>query len=233
MIGRWISRDIANEQAGENLFAFVRNSPVGTIDLRGMLDLSWKTLYFGLGDLGEFAWGISWHLSEKAPQNGYVIQEIAYLRAIWDCNDSLVDLTIDTDHFWEALGRVSQGQHVTMNYATYLLAQIFRPHNNQPMPLYLGDDTWREPKHDACTKGIVLIAADAVYHSGNKYPPEGFRIDLSSRATWAPMTRIAPNLSQGIHAAPRILGIRWNGCNGDNKTKVIFKSQEEDIGVNQ
>jgi hypothetical protein len=92
------------EFGGLNLFGFVDNSPVNSIDPVGYAAyLSYKELSKDPGDCGAFTWEIEWHVNigkgKKSPEapSGWIFQKVEQHEEFYDDNNPSISYVIQPD----------------------------------------------------------------------------------------------------------------------------------------
>ena len=105
--GRWPSRDpLYERKGGKNVYAFIANSPIGSIDKLGKLTIA----NAGGGATSCGGWIALWYYRTDMPRGGdyWLVQEIIYSSLAYNCDGTQV---VDGSHFWEAL-EVNGGQYL-------------------------------------------------------------------------------------------------------------------------
>lgn len=106
--GRWLSRDPIQEKGGKNLFAFVRNCPIGAYDPDGRITV--RTLTPNpQPDYGGY--DIRWNfiLDSPAAQAGYIVQMVDFEWNYRGCQASMTPPLTRGFTYWEAWA-VNAGQ---------------------------------------------------------------------------------------------------------------------------
>ena len=211
-VGRWASRDPIEERGGQNVYAAMRNDPIGRIDYLGLAySLSYKTLLKKPLECGSFVWQINWLLRPKAHVNGgFGAQHMNVVIEVTDCKGVPWDKTkfasvpglnfkTPSDDYWEAWSFRGNTDHTTT------VSKLFP------------DDTWSLPDF-GCSKGKATFRGDMNYFDGEIYPsifkqqanhPAGL---APSAGTWQPHRQPDASIS-------RTLTVEWDCC-PDNKGKV-------------
>ena len=157
-LGRWLTRDPIAEEGWLlvysrslprrlrwdeviNLYAFVKNAPVGDVDLLGNLRLS-SGRPRGRG-CGGFIWIVEF-ITEPQEITGYIIQEITYRHVANDCSGANLPNYPKQKTFFEAI-EVRSGENKW--------------------------DIWNRPSLGECTYGVSYVRGVAAFVWTSQLPP--------------------------------------------------------------
>jgi len=214
-LGRFVQRDPVGHDEGMHLLIYVRDNPIGVVDplgqsgVRTTNDLSgaaervlhkyeesaaarrsfylYKVTKTGpeAGQCGGYIWITEWGLDKPTLRGGFVIQRVDAKFEVEDCEGKALKKGPPSP-FWEAW--------------------YIAPGKAEPTD----DDTWWA-KAMPCTRGRVVIRAEARYYDGLTSLPPSFKPGAVD-ATAGPATTTAPNLEGGSNAAPHNIELIWDCC---------------------
>jgi RHS repeat-associated protein len=203
--GRWLSRDPLAEAEGANLYSFIGNNAINSIDPDGRLKLELTQIEGPIPKkCGEFRWRTGWLILGPPPSGGVVVQTVKQTKQFakpGDCNGKVE--TQKTEEFQEAW-RLSSSTRM-------------RP------TAELRWDQFSLPDYKCPTHGKIIIEADAVFY-GTQDLPRDFRQYNVPAARFLESTRkLHPPddfKGQSSNHVVRKVVIEWNCCNGKSDTMV-------------
>ncbi|NBR87740.1 MAG: hypothetical protein EBS84_20185, partial [Proteobacteria bacterium] len=211
-LGRWISRDPAEEDGGLNLFALSNNNVVNNVDYLGLVPaLIAKDVAAPKGDnCGAFVWQIFWQLQNGPHARGYVVQNVAVSFDVKHCDGTAYDVNKEGGinpaawPLWEAWP-VSMDQSQT----------DLQRHSHKPF-----DDQFSFSSFGTKTCGTVTITASAAFYELDNLPRGQFRVTNQYPTGSLLTTKNDPHLTGGGPAAARTLTAKWSCCDKDEVTSL-------------
>ena len=220
-LGRFVSRDPVEGDRGQNLFAFVLNSPVSHWDLLGLLSytLFKTTTEFDERTCGGIRWEVDFTLSPATAAGGYIVQRVSMSDSVYDCKTKrpLTPLQYRAKCSWDQI------RDEMPFYEIFGVVVPPVPTGGQnPFPAgsrRLGGDTWQMGGCGPCTYGKITVEGVACWHEGLTAMPA----DCSHNSivgAFVCATRPTGACGNGLR---RRLTVRWNCCgeccNGKGKNK--------------
>jgi RHS repeat-associated protein len=190
-LGRWLSRDPFAEWGGEDVYAFVANSPNMVVDALGLYGVSFVDRKEVPGDCGAFSltgtFRVAQRTGEHVPTIGAVVQEVTLYITVYGCERGNI-AEHRYEHYWEAFPLQAGGK---------------KTH----------EDTWGLEKEYTCSRGEGTWLGIARLHPRYE-PSSGWRRD--PREPWRytlgrrdPPKDLPPSDSTTL---VRTLNIYWQCC---------------------
>ena len=212
--GGWINRDPQEEAGGANLYRFVENGPIGSVDPFGLTTLSYNTDVLGSKDLGcgLFINLIKWKLDPVAINGGYISQRVKFHVHVEHCP---VGPVYDKTGAFTEVWRVSPMKSI---FGLFLWNNIE----------FGGLDMFGNNVGGNCTKGYVKVVASAVFNNGLTSLPPGFAPGgfPQSGKLWS-IPGYATLGGGKSNYVTRGLTYTWDCCNG-NREKSLVRSPEDE-----
>lgn len=211
-IGRWLSRDPSEEDGGSNLYAFLSNEPSSHFDYLGLVStLSYSPQYLDSKDngCGNFTYSIKWRISPASLKGGFISQTIIAAEHVQDCDGK--PLASESPHHFTETWRVSP--------ASGWFWKSNRIQNN-------GIDTFLNNTGGQCTRGIVVVVAEAVFNEDVSNLPLIFSPGgggPSGRAPSAPGS--VPVGGSQSNVVRRAISYQWDCCGKKEDSKVTLPDE--------
>jgi len=249
--GRWPSRDPIGENGGVNLYGFLSNNGLDTIDYLGREDNKKRKKYkitqkqtapFKPGPCGEFTWTTEFSVVPLDPQapkivGGAIIQKIHRKETIYDCKTKKAKLPSKNQTFFEAWTYLSGVEGAGQR----------------------AGDHWSNANEGICW-GEVHIKAEAWFYDGqNRIQDNGFKpvnhpagavnqaggnhnladfigpvreVFLGGGHDTEPgFGDVTTNLPASSNKTTRELHVKWNCClKKQNTVKISLKIDGKEVG---
>jgi hypothetical protein len=208
--GRWLSRDPIEERGGKNLYAFVANDPIKSIDSLGQLRLVMESIKApkATSDCGGAESTIKYRLDGAVGKSGWLIQHVKGDYKVTDCKGNPIKGKYGTFEYWEAwhvIDGVVYEDPLSGGAVTVMIES--------------GEDLFGIPDQGKKTKGTLRKEGYAEFYEGYNLtkPPWG---DLPAAGA-LPAIKTSPFNWSDSGKLPHWLNVKYDCCSCPIlKTKV-------------
>jgi hypothetical protein len=199
-LGRWVNRDPIEESGGENLYGFVGNNGLNSIDYLGAITVQYTEIEEEEGGCGFAKWKILWQLSSGNHKGGIIVQNVNMEGKVYDCDNRLLE-----DHIGTISKQYGEGWSILPNWIT--------------TSYY---DQFSTPEGGDCTKGWAKIRGNAEFRENGadgryNWPPGWSKGAVENAGKLIAGDPI--NLSSG--SQQRQIYVTWDCCSeNDKKTSM-------------